>query len=953
MRLHRHRQQPQHAPPARAAADHGQPALLGDRDARRRLPLRPRLHPRPRAARRRPAVAPSSTSSSRTRSSARSSSSPSRGTSARAATRSATSRRCGRSGTASTATRVRDFWRGEPADPGRVRLPPHRQLRPLRGRPAAGPYASINFVTAHDGFTLATSSPTTTSTTRPTARTTATARATTARGTAASRARPTTPRSSRCAARQRRNFLATLLLSQGVPMLLGGDELGRTQQRQQQRLLPGQRDLAGSTGSTTNEDLLEFTRRLIALRRDHPVFRRRRLFQGRPIRGADASRHRLVHARRQRDDRRRLGRGLRQVARRVPQRRGHPRPRPARRAGRRRQLPAAVQRPRRAARLHPAADALRRACGTWCSTPAEPLPSTTGRRGRVQGRATRVQVEARSVVVAARVHEQAPREPTPAARAPTGSSCTPAFGFDDAAARRRLPRRPRRQPRLLLAVPAGGAGQHPRLRRRRPRPGQRRARRRRGPRPLVRRLRRGTGWARCSTSCPTTWPSAAGEPRGGGTCSRTGRRSRYAALLRRRLGPARGASSATRCCCRSSATTTAGCSRRASSRSSREGGAFVVRYFDHALPGRAPRRSTTCSAAAGARVGSDELAFLADALRPPAAVDRRPTASSVARAPPRQGGAASAAWPSAVPSEPDVAAAVDDGRGRAQRRRRPRSTRCSSARTTGSPTGARRARSSTTAASSTSPPWSACASRTSRCSTTPTRSSCGWLREGVLDGLRIDHLDGLRDPEGYLAAAAERGARRRGSWSRRSSSRASGCPRTWPVDGHHRLRLPQPASAACSSTPRARRRSPSSTRDFTGEPTDYEAIVRENEASSCCARCWPPTSHRLTDAVRRRVRAPPALPRLHPPRAARRRCARCSSRFPVYRTYVRARREPRQPRPTSRTSPRPSSRGRAAPARPRRRAVRRSSRDVLLLARRRATPRRELVAALPAARPGR
>ena len=55
-RLHRHRQQPQHAPPARAAADHGQPALLGERDARRRLPLRPGRHPGPRAARRRQAL---------------------------------------------------------------------------------------------------------------------------------------------------------------------------------------------------------------------------------------------------------------------------------------------------------------------------------------------------------------------------------------------------------------------------------------------------------------------------------------------------------------------------------------------------------------------------------------------------------------------------------------------------------------------------------------------------------------------------------------------------------------------------------------------------------------------------------------------------------------------------------------------------------------------------------
>ena len=71
--LHRHRQHAEHAAPARAAADHGQPALLGARDARGRLPVRPRGDARARAARRRPAVGRSSTSSSRIRSSARSS----------------------------------------------------------------------------------------------------------------------------------------------------------------------------------------------------------------------------------------------------------------------------------------------------------------------------------------------------------------------------------------------------------------------------------------------------------------------------------------------------------------------------------------------------------------------------------------------------------------------------------------------------------------------------------------------------------------------------------------------------------------------------------------------------------------------------------------------------------------------------------------------------------------
>ena len=73
------------------------------------------------------------------------------------------------------------------------------------------------------------------------ARTTATAIPTTFPGTTASKGRPTTPRSCALRERQKRNMLATLLLSQGTPMLLAGDEFGRTPERQQQRLLPGQR----------------------------------------------------------------------------------------------------------------------------------------------------------------------------------------------------------------------------------------------------------------------------------------------------------------------------------------------------------------------------------------------------------------------------------------------------------------------------------------------------------------------------------------------------------------------------------------------------------------------------------------------------------------------------------------------------------------------------------------
>ena len=135
-------------------------------------------------------------------------------------------------------------------------------------------------------------------------------------------------------ARQRRNLLTTLLLSQGVPMLLGGDELGRTQRRQQQRLLPGQRDLVVRLGRRRRRRSSSGAGTVAALRRDHPVFRRRRWFQGRAIRGIeDIAWFRPDGAD---DDRRRLGDRLRQVGRRVPQRRRDPDHRRLRWADRRR-----------------------------------------------------------------------------------------------------------------------------------------------------------------------------------------------------------------------------------------------------------------------------------------------------------------------------------------------------------------------------------------------------------------------------------------------------------------------------------------------------------------------------------------------------------------------------------------------------------------------------------------
>ena len=123
---------------------------------------------------------------------------------------------------------MRDFWRGQA--PRAATSPRASAARPTSTRPtAAGRSRRSTSSPRTTASRCATSSRTTRSTTRRTARTTTTAPTTTARGTAASRDRPTTRRSTRCARGSSGTSSTTLLLSQGVPMLLGGDECGRTQ----------------------------------------------------------------------------------------------------------------------------------------------------------------------------------------------------------------------------------------------------------------------------------------------------------------------------------------------------------------------------------------------------------------------------------------------------------------------------------------------------------------------------------------------------------------------------------------------------------------------------------------------------------------------------------------------------------------------------------------------------
>ena len=86
--------------------------------------------------------------------------------------------------------------------------------------------------------------------------------------------------------RQKRNFLTTLLLSQGVPMILGGDEIGRTQGGNNNAYCQDN-EISWFDWDNVDEDLLAFARTIVRFRQEHPAFRRRRWFQGRAIHGAE------------------------------------------------------------------------------------------------------------------------------------------------------------------------------------------------------------------------------------------------------------------------------------------------------------------------------------------------------------------------------------------------------------------------------------------------------------------------------------------------------------------------------------------------------------------------------------------------------------------------------------------------------------------------------------------
>ncbi len=178
---------------------------------------------------------------------------------------------------------VRDFWRGQHESLGEVayRLTGSPDLYESNGR---RPKASINFVTAHDGFTLADLVSYNDKHNEANGEGNRDGESHNRSWNSGVEGPTKEAKILELRARQQRNFLATILLSQGVPMLLGGDELGRTQGGNNNGYCQDN-EVSWYDWAKADEGLLQFTRWLIQFRKDHEVFRRRRWFQGRPIRG--------------------------------------------------------------------------------------------------------------------------------------------------------------------------------------------------------------------------------------------------------------------------------------------------------------------------------------------------------------------------------------------------------------------------------------------------------------------------------------------------------------------------------------------------------------------------------------------------------------------------------------------------------------------------------------------
>jgi len=182
---------------------------------------------------------------------------------------------------------VRAYWKGDGGVAGDLayRITGSSDLYAHSGR---RPYASINFATAHDGFTLQDLVSYNEKHNEANGENNQDGNNNNLSWNCGVEGPTDDPNIQALRAKQKRNLLTTLLLSQGVPMLYQGDAIGHTQL--------GNNNAYCQDNSISwvnwdlqpqDRDLLAFVQRLINLRKRHPIFRRRRFFQGRPIKGAN------------------------------------------------------------------------------------------------------------------------------------------------------------------------------------------------------------------------------------------------------------------------------------------------------------------------------------------------------------------------------------------------------------------------------------------------------------------------------------------------------------------------------------------------------------------------------------------------------------------------------------------------------------------------------------------
>jgi len=182
---------------------------------------------------------------------------------------------------------VRQFWRGDGGLAGTLayRLTGSSDLY---GRSGRRPYASINFVTAHDGFTLHDLVSYNEKHNDANGENNTDGHGENLSWNCGEEGPTNDPTILALRAQQQRNFLATLLLSQGAPMLQAGDEIGRTQDGNNNAYCQdNELSWVDWRLDRPRRELLEFTRAVIQLFHDHPVLRRRKFFQGRRIRGSE------------------------------------------------------------------------------------------------------------------------------------------------------------------------------------------------------------------------------------------------------------------------------------------------------------------------------------------------------------------------------------------------------------------------------------------------------------------------------------------------------------------------------------------------------------------------------------------------------------------------------------------------------------------------------------------